>query len=284
MIAGFVLLSLFCVTAVAQPSNGNPIVEGKDYALHKVQKGETLYGVCRKYEVDMTETAVVNKLGGNGLNISIGQTLVIPLYAKKQPAKKEAKLAEEGYVTHVVKQGETLFSISRNYNGVTPQMLRDKNNLKSDTLKINQQLLVPQEFGLVKNGKEDGKEMLSSSERRAIADSEKKYKATENAATAIEISRGIASWIDNDSDENQKNFYALHKHVPIGSMLKVRNLMNNRAAYVKVIGKLPEIEENKNIVITLSAAAARELRVFDAKFLVELTIPGSEKTIDESKR
>jgi len=280
MIPFIALLSLCSRVLLAQSSADSLLIEGKSYTLHKVQKGETLYSVCNKYKVEMTEVVTLNRIGGSGYTLNAGDLLIIPLYAKKPLIDvKNLKVSDDGYITHVVKQGETLFSISRNYNGVTPQMLREKNNLKSDTLKINQQLLIPQEINARAVYKEEKKEHASSSATASAGagspatDYERKYKAAETSSSTIEVSRGIATWLDNSSDENQKNFYALHKYAPIGSLLKVRNLMNNRTAFVKVIGKLPDNEANRNIVITLSAAAARELRVLDAKFLAEVTIP-----------
>jgi LysM repeat protein len=257
-----------------------------------VQKKETLYGVCNKYKVDMTEVVLLNKMGGNGYSLTEGEILLIPLYAKKPLIDvKDIRLSDDGYITHVVKQGETLFSISRNYNGITPQMIRDKNSLKSDTLKINQQLLIPQQINQAAIYKKPKAEPAAlppderaSNSNRLFADNEKLYKTFEASAATIEVTRGIASWQENDQEENQKNFYALHKYAPIGTIIKVRNLMNNREAYVKVIGKLPDIEVNKSITVMVSGATARYLNVFDAKFLVELTIPAGEKGVDESRK
>ncbi|HXH19116.1 MAG TPA: LysM peptidoglycan-binding domain-containing protein, partial [Chitinophagales bacterium] len=242
---------------------------------------------CNKYKVEMTEVIVLNRIGTSGYTLSEGEILTIPLYAKKPLIDiSRLKVSDDGYITHIVRQGETLFSISRNYNGVTPQMLREKNNLKSDALRINQQLLIPQAI----NSKAVLKEMKavagagqaaagtadfasSGSDKRTLADLEKKYKASETTAASLEVSRGIATWLDNGDAENQKNYFALHKYAPIGTVMRVRNLMNNRVAHVKVIGKLPDNDENKSIIIKVSGATAQQLHVLDEKFLVELTIP-----------
>src|SRR5262249_17980425 len=135
--------------ANAQNVTDSLVVDGKSYTLHKVAQGETLYSVCNKYKVDMTEVTVLNKMGGNGYSLTAGEMLMIPLYAKKPLVDtKNMKVSEDGYITHVVKQGETLYSICRSYNGVTVQMLREKNNLTNDALKINQKLLIPQEINV----------------------------------------------------------------------------------------------------------------------------------------
>lgn len=255
-------LCFLALTAYAQQDNS--------FTLHTVVKGETLYSVCKRYGVTMTDVIELNNMGGNGYSLAIGQTLKIPHAAAAQtiPEQKDARVSADAYITHIVKQGETLFSISRNYNGITVLMLRDKNNLKSDTLKINQKLLIPQEI----NVKSAYKDVKKSGAQQTLP-VEKRFLLAESSAGSVDISRGIATWFDNDTDENMKNLYALHKTAPPGTLIKVRNLMNNRVTFVKVVGKLPDIEENKSITVKVSGAAAYALHVLDAKFLVELTIP-----------
>gem|GEM_PF-1106755 len=252
----------------------------QDVTLHKVIKGETLYSLCKRYQVDMTDVIVLNNMGNSGYSLALGQTLKIP--AAKKPVYladlKAARVADDGYITHVVKQGETLYSICRSYNGVTVPMLREKNNLKSDTLAISQKLIIPQELN-VKSAYKDVKKAPAQQKMPL----EKQFLAAEKTTETADISRGVATWIQGEG-ENMKNYYALHKTTPLGTVIKVRNLMNNRTTYVKVVGKLPDTEEYKSTTIKLSGAAAYALQVLDAKFLVELTMPQTAKAVDESRK
>ncbi len=291
MMCSVLLLLIFSPDIFSQKVSLDSLkVEGKNCTVHKVKAGETIYSISRHYHVELTELVSVNRIGGSGYTISIDEMLIIPLYAPKAASHQpvvEKIYSEEGYITHIVKQGETLYSISRSYNEVTPQMLREKNNLNSDTLKINQQLLIPQQLNTIalykapaSNEKDATKNDALSKKNESVslvkkpADNlEKQYLKLQDEKLNTEVSRGIATWIDSDQDENVKNLFALHKYAPIGSVLKVRNLMNNRIIYVKVIGKLPETDENRTTVIKLSKAAARQLHVLDEKFLVELIIP-----------
>ncbi len=254
----------------------------QDVTLHKVAKGETLYSLCKRYQVQMTDVILLNEMGENGYSLAVGQTLKIPA-AAAQPVTlaelKEARTPGDGYITHVVKQGETLYSICRNYNAVTVPMLREKNNLKSDTLAINQKLIIPQALN-VKSAYKDVKKAPAQQNLPL----EKQFLAAEKNNETADISRGVATWIQSEQDENMKNYFALHKTAPLGTVIKVRNLMNNRTTYVKVVGKLPDTEEYKSIAIKLSGAAAYALQVLDAKFLVELTMPQANKAVDESRK
>lgn len=279
------ILCLFTSFANAQSNSDSLIVDGKSYTLHKVAQGETLYAVCNKYKVDMTEVIVLNKMGSSGYSLDAGEMLMIPLYARKPLIDtKNVKVSDDGYITHVVKQGETLYSICRSYNGITVPMLREKNNLASDTLKINQKLLIPQEISVTSAFKgKNATKAISESDKLNNEVLEKQFTGTEKSSETVDISRGVATWITTKQDENMKNFYALHKYAPIGTLIKVRNLMNNRTTYVKVVGKLPDTEEYKSIAIKLSGGAAHYLQVLDEKFLVELTIPQTAKATDESR-
>ena len=253
----------------------------QDVTLHKVAKGETLYSLCKRYQVQMTDVILLNEMGESGYSLTVGQTLKIPV-AAAQPVTlaelKEARTPGDGYITHVVKQGESLYSICRSYNGVTVPMLREKNNLKSDTLAINQKLIIPQALN-VKSAYKDVKKAPAQQNMPL----EKQFLAAEKTNETADISRGVATWIQGEG-ESMMNYFALHKTAPLGTVIKVRNLMNNRTTYVKVVGKLPDTDEYKSITIKLSGAAAYALQVLDAKFLVELTMPQVNKAVDESRK
>ena len=64
---------------------------------------------------------------------------------------------------------------------------------------------------------------------------------------------------------------ALHRTQPIGAMLEVRNLMNNKKILVKVVGKLPETGLNKNTLIRLTRVSFKRLGVIDPKARVEVS-------------
>ncbi|GIV33013.1 MAG: hypothetical protein KatS3mg031_0548 [Chitinophagales bacterium] len=254
-------------------------LEGKEYTLHKVKAGETLYSICKFYKVELAELVAVNRIGSGGYTLLSGDILIIPLYAQKASVLDvdEKVISETGYITHVVKPGETLFSISRSYNGVTPAMIKEKNGLSSDTLRVNQKLMIPQQLNVVALYKSAPVVEVTAgenpSERRLKESLQKQFAKEEAAKGGTEVVRGIATWIDNDEKENTTNLFALHKYLPIGTIVRIRNLMNNRELYVKVIGKLPDNDEYQNVIIKVSKAAARQLHVLDEKFLVELMVP-----------
>lgn len=85
--------------------------------------------------------------------------------------------------------------------------------------------------------------------------------------------KGVATWIEGDNTfgTNNERFYALHNNAPIGSVIKVRNMMNNRVIYAKVIGTLSEEEVNDKVLVKLTSGAAEKLNVLDTRFVSEIT-------------
>ncbi|MEO1257112.1 MAG: peptidoglycan-binding protein, partial [Bacteroidota bacterium] len=79
---------------------------------------------------------------------------------------------------------------------------------------------------------------------------------------------GVASVIES---MKTSRFLALHRTLPIGTNLKVRNLMNNQVVHVKVVGKLPSTGLNKNLLLRLSQPAYDQLGILDSKSRVEVS-------------
>jgi hypothetical protein len=89
---------------------------------------------------------------------------------------------------------------------------------------------------------------------------------------SIEVNeKGTAISFQVDSLGNyQKGFYALHNLLPIGTIIKLVNPMNQNQVMVKVLGKIPEIAGNNRCNIKISHDAALYLEAKDERFLVEI--------------
>ncbi len=96
---------------------------------YKVQSGDTLWGIARKFGVTVDELKSANNLKNNTL--SIGELLYIPTLDKE---------TEEGEI-YIVQSGDTLYGIANKFN-LTVDELKKLNNLVSNTLSIGQKLIV----------------------------------------------------------------------------------------------------------------------------------------------
>lgn len=95
---------------------------------YTVQKGDTLYSLSKKFNIPVESIKSINKLDSNIL--SIGQLL----YLTEQSPQEES--------IYVVKRGDTLYSISQQFNTTVDNLIKI-NNLTNNTLSIGQQLQIP---------------------------------------------------------------------------------------------------------------------------------------------
>lgn len=126
-----------------------------------VRKGDFLEKLARTKGVSVAQLMAWNQLKSVGL--SPGQKLVFyvpataevlaqnapqaaeekaPRVASAKPSPKAAPSRAAMKKVHLVQPGDTLYNISRRYEGVTVDQLRKLNNLKSDAVKPGQQLIV----------------------------------------------------------------------------------------------------------------------------------------------
>lgn len=89
--------------------------DGKEFFVHQVASGHTLYSLSKLYGVDVASIEKHNKGVENGL--SIGQTLYIPVPQSYDEDRWENPIRiENGFMIHRVQRKETLYSISKEYN------------------------------------------------------------------------------------------------------------------------------------------------------------------------
>ena len=116
---------------------------------YKVEKGDTLYSISRKYQITVAELRTANNLSENDV-IKVGQKLIIPdadigTAAALSSTKTAASTAPVGKtIEYTVKKGDTLYGIARN-NGMSVADLMSLNNLDSNAvIKVGQKLKVSQ--------------------------------------------------------------------------------------------------------------------------------------------
>ncbi len=139
------VLLTFCITFITCAQAQNPaistntkLINGKKYYIHKVAKGQSLYGIAKIYDVDLNALIVENPETIDG--IKAGQELKIPAEKSKEQSMPTLKDYEK-YVTHKVSKGETVYRICKDYN-ITEQQLNDLNPDVKKGLKENMVLRV----------------------------------------------------------------------------------------------------------------------------------------------
>ena len=99
-----------------------------EYDIYVVKKGDSLWSISRKFNIDINDLIELNNL--KDLTLQMNQSILVP----KQQENIETDL-------YIVKKGDTLWSISNKLN-IPVQTLKELNNLNSNLLKVNQQLKI----------------------------------------------------------------------------------------------------------------------------------------------
>ena len=116
---------------------------------YKVEKGDTLYSISRKYQITVAELRTANNLSENDV-IKVGQKLIIPdadigtaaALSSTKTAGTSTPASTAKTVEYVVAKGDTLYGIARK-NGMTVADLMSINNLDSSAvIKVGQKLKV----------------------------------------------------------------------------------------------------------------------------------------------
>jgi N-acetylmuramoyl-L-alanine amidase len=131
----------------------------KKYIYYKVKKGDTLIKIAKKFGLSVKTLKKLNKLRSN--KIYVGQKLIVGIkkesiksykvkkkkqvpIVKTPSEKKGKKIAFVHYVYHIVKRGDSLKKIAKQY-GVSIKEIKKLNHLKSNIIYPGQKLLIKEE-------------------------------------------------------------------------------------------------------------------------------------------
>jgi LysM repeat protein/ABC-type branched-subunit amino acid transport system substrate-binding protein len=120
--------------------SANDLTRDDDYIYHIVRKGETLFGLSKKYDTSMEKIISINPEVETGIKLS--QVILIPK-RKAEITTETAVEKTERYIYHEVQPREGFYSITKKY-GVTEQTIRQLNaDLVKEGLKLGTILRIP---------------------------------------------------------------------------------------------------------------------------------------------
>ncbi len=117
--------------AAAPRSSRRP---GRGGRVHVVRRGDTLWGIARRYGVTLADLRAANGFRRRNPLLRPGQRIRIPA-VPRQAARRGASSTRDaaGRRVHVVRRGETLSRIARRY-GLTVRQLCELNGIDPDTV------------------------------------------------------------------------------------------------------------------------------------------------------
>lgn len=109
------------------------------YVYHRVRHGETLSVIARKYRTSVRSIMRANNMRRSNYIVA-GKRLKIPQRGYTQQTVKVVRKPADGRaVNHIVRKGDSLYIIAKQY-GTTTKKIQELNNLKTTTLYIGQVL------------------------------------------------------------------------------------------------------------------------------------------------
>lgn len=126
----------------------------KTFEMHRVSKGETLYAIARRYEISI-QTILEDNPNLDPTHLRLGEQILIRRKetGKGSEAQSQAEweayrtalnsVADKGYAYHIVRPGETFYSLSRRFGITEEELSRLNNGLKASELKAGAMLKIP---------------------------------------------------------------------------------------------------------------------------------------------
>jgi membrane-bound lytic murein transglycosylase D len=135
------------LAVLAQKSEGGAY--GSDRIVYKVKSGDVLGSIAIRHNVRVNDLRKWNNLRGN--TIRVGQRLNIyrrqnlhtnSVIASSSSSQSTSPLPITGSKTYVVQPGDTLWDISKKFQGLTIEKIKSLNNLNNAKIQPGQKLII----------------------------------------------------------------------------------------------------------------------------------------------
>lgn len=280
--------------AFVQISFTQSIDSSVNIVVHTVEKGQTIYSIAREYKLKPDDIRKQNPSIDDTFAIKPGQILRIAIPKGKEENESFEKLVKKP-IFHYVTEQQTLYSISKMYN-VSIDDLKLWNHLTNNSIGLGQELVIGWKFSSDNEQKprlepvqpqiDDNTIHLEQKTDQAIAPQKTVQRKTNFSSSKQQLlserfqsdtqgqptknKKGVSIWFSSGNKMMNSAYYGLFSHVPVGSVVRVTNLMNKRVVFIKVIGSLPNTSENTGALIKLTPAARRVLGTTDKKARVRV--------------
>lgn len=233
---------------------------------HQMERKQTLFSLARFYGLSVEELYYYNP-GLKEKSVLVGQSIRIPIpnRAIKRYKDKSFIATKHVQVYYVVKKGDTMFRICRQYFRMPMEEIMERNKLVSTDLKEGQKIQIG--WVSLEGVPEEYRQYTGDPNSRR---NEIMYRifTREGKDKKEKDGQGVAYWQKNSREDS--DFYALHRQAAVNSVIAVTNPMSNRTVYVKVIGKIPDTVYGDDVVVVLSPIAAKLLNAKDPRFFVKV--------------
>ena len=117
-------------------SEKEAVTKAEKTIVHKVESGESLYVIAKKYNVAIDELKRLNNLEDG--KIKPGQSLSVNVVADNSTVEK---IVVKPKITHKVKSGDSFYSLAKKY-GCSVHDIKDWNGIPGDRLNPGEKLII----------------------------------------------------------------------------------------------------------------------------------------------
>ncbi|MCX6257915.1 MAG: LysM peptidoglycan-binding domain-containing protein [Bacteroidia bacterium] len=216
LIFSLILILTMHYTVIAQDKSSEVtrsadkvLISGKQYYLHVVKPGQTLYAIAKAYNVREEDIIAENPDAADGLKE--GKSLKVPVLKGRNSNEKEISEADLFYY-HIVEKGQNLDYLCKTYK-TTIQKIKEANQGLDDKLRSGMIVRVP---------KPD--EVIAAEKQKKEAEEAKK--AAENEPIKYKVEKGqtlysIAKKYNVSMDDIKKLNPGIEHGLKIGQELKI---------------------------------------------------------------
>lgn len=223
----------------------------KNTDVHVVESGQTLYSIALRNKVLMADIRRWNNL--NSDNILVGQALIV---SEKGFAARQAGNDPEPATPPAKAEPKT--DITKKEPAKTNPPTRPADDALART---------PMTRPAERPDTKSEPARPETKEEKPTRPGDPGMKLPAKGKRVAEM--GMAELIE--ADESANKYLALHRSAPVGSLVQVRNDINNQSLWVKVIGRLPNTGVNERVLIKLSAKAFEKLSPNNQSFRAEVS-------------
>lgn len=148
-------------TVAVNVSDKTQIINNKEYYVHVVEQGQTVFSIARAYGLKYYDAVIKTDIH----LMKVGDTVWLPKNSQSVAAvsaKAKAVAAPDNRVRYIkIEPGQTLYSLSREYGITMEQIVEANPELRTEQLKAGQMLKIPPK------GAESGEVKAESGERKA---------------------------------------------------------------------------------------------------------------------
>jgi LysM repeat protein len=125
---------------VVEVSKEKTTINGKNFYLHTVKKGENLYRISKAYNLTQKDIIIVNPETISG-SVKEGQILKIPI--EPSTPRSIQQIESDNFIYHITEEQQTVCFITQKYHITKEELYKYNPELEFSTLQVGQVVRIP---------------------------------------------------------------------------------------------------------------------------------------------